>query len=142
SPPPHARQSDVEDRRVRERHQLRCRQAPLRLARAGGCQYPRALASHRRGRTSPGDPGEAGDPGTGRGAGAACPDLRDARALPSRREARGVSAADETVDGALRSAASGPGVVIEGSRRRTWAELDHAAGEVATALTAAGAARG
>src|SRR4029077_7442792 len=89
-----------------------------------------------------GDPGEAGDPGTGRGAGAACPDLRDARALPSRREARGVSAADETVDRALRSAASGPGAVIEGSRRRTWAELDHAAGEVATALTAAGAAGG
>ena len=53
-----------------------------------------------------------------------------------------MSAADETVDRALRSAASGPGVVIEGSRRRTWAELDHAAGEVATALTAAGAAGG
>ena len=53
-----------------------------------------------------------------------------------------MNAAGETVDTVLRRAASGPGAVIEGSRRRTWAELDHAADEVATALAAAGAGGG
>src|SRR5439155_972926 len=51
-------------------------------------------------------------------------------------------AAGGTVDTALRRAAAGPGGVIEGGRRRTWAELDHAADEVATVLAAAGAGGG
>ena len=53
-----------------------------------------------------------------------------------------MSAAGGTVDTALRRAAAGPGGVIEGGRRRTWAELDHAADEVATVLAAAGAGGG